>query len=95
MIRHIVMFSAKDPKDIGAIEQGLRLLAGIPEPTHFEVSRNLQCDQIANDIAVVVYAEFADTEALARYKQHPLYEEAIRVVRPLRDMRVAADVVAG
>ena len=92
MIRHIVMFSAKRSEDIPAIEAGLGLLAGIPEHVHFEVSLNLKCDQLANDIAVVVYAEFVDEAALARYKQHPLYEEAIRIVRPLRGMRVAADL---
>lgn len=94
MIRHIVMFSAKDPQDIPVIEEGLMLLAGIPEALHFAVSRNLRCDRFANDIAVVVYAEFANEEALARYKQHPLYEESIRRVKPLRDMRVAADIAA-
>lgn len=94
MIRHIVMFSAKNPQDIPAIEEGLKLLEGIPESVHFEVSRNLRCDRFGNDIAVVVYAEFTDEEALARYKQHPLYEESIRRVKPLRDVRVAADIAA-
>lgn len=94
MIRHIVMFSAKNDNDVPAIEEGLKLLAAIPEHTHFEVSRNLQCDQLGNDIALVVYGEFANEAALARYKAHPLYAEAIRIVRPLRELRIAADVVA-
>ncbi len=94
MIRHVVMFSAKDAKDIDAIEQGLKLLSGIEEALHFEVARNLQCDQIANEISLVVYAEFADVEALQRYKQHPLYAQAIQIVRPLRDIRVAADFLS-
>lgn len=94
MIRHIVMFSAKDAKDIAAIEQGLKLLSGIPDAEHFEVARNLQCDILGNEIAVVVYAEFRDQSALERYKAHPLYQESIRVVRPLRDIRMAADIAA-
>ena len=32
--------------------------------------------------------------ALAAYKAHPLYEESIRRVRPLRDQRIAADFTA-
>jgi hypothetical protein len=42
----------------------------------------------------VVYAEFADDAALAAYKAHPTYAEATRRVRPLREMRFAADVPA-
>lgn len=94
MIRHIVMFSAKDAQDIPLIEEGLRLLADIPEHSHFEVARNLRCDQLGNDIGIVVYAEFPDEAALMRYKEHPLYEESIRKVRPLRELRIAADIVA-
>jgi len=39
----------------------------------------------------VVYGEFADEAALTAYRTHPLYQESIRRVRPLRDTRVAAD----
>lgn len=94
MIRHIVMFSAKEKAEVARIEAGLRRLADIGEHLCFEVSRNLAVDQIANEVDVVVYAEFADDAALARYKAHPIYAEVIAVVRPLREMRVAADVVA-
>jgi len=39
----------------------------------------------------VVYGEFTDAAALAAYKAHPLYQESIRRVRPLRELRMAAD----
>ncbi len=91
MIRHIVMFSAKDRNDVDVIHDALWRLADIPGASRFEVARNGRMDQIANDIDVIVYAEFPDRGALAAYKAHPLYQEAIAVVRPLRDMRVAAD----
>lgn len=94
MIRHIVMFSAKNPDDIPAIEEGLRMLAAIPGALAFEVSRNRKLDAITNEIDVVVYAEFADDAALAAYKAHPIYQQAISVVRPLRQLRFAADVLA-
>ncbi|MEM8587026.1 MAG: Dabb family protein, partial [Pseudomonadota bacterium] len=38
-----------------------------------------------------VYGEFADEKALADFKAHDLYQQSIGIVRPLRDLRVAAD----
>ena len=94
MIRHIVFFTARDAGDIDAIVDGLELLGTIPHSQHFEVRRNGKLDQIGNDVDVVVYAEFADETALAAYKAHPIYAEATRLVRPLREMRLAADFMA-
>ncbi|MEP5152079.1 Dabb family protein [Planktotalea sp.] len=90
-IRHVVFFSAKDKSDVPAIISGLELLAGIPHSEVFEVRKNKQQDQIANDVDVVVYAEFKDQAAFDAYKADPIYQDAIDVVRPLRDLRVAAD----
>ena len=91
MIRHIVFFTARDPKDLDAIVEGLELLGTIPHSMHFEVVRNSKVDQIGNDVDVVVYGEFADEAALAAYKAHPTYAEATKRVRPLRELRYAAD----
>lgn len=94
MIRHIVFFSARDPRDIPAIRDGLAALGTIPGVAHFEVSANRKIDQIANEIDVVVYAEFADDAAFAAYKAHPTYAATTQGVRPLRELRFAADVEA-
>ena len=94
MIRHIVFFTARDPADLDRIVEGLELLGTIPHVSHFEVSRNGKLDQIANDVDVVVYAEFADEASLMAYKAHPTYAEATRRVRPLRELRFAADFPA-
>ena len=95
MIRHIVFFSAADPADVDAIREGLMMLADIPEAQHFEVGRNLGSDTITGPkIDVVVYAEFADEAALAAYKANPVYEDCIARVRPLREIRIAADFEA-
>ena len=93
MIRHIVFFTAK-PENLDAVVEGLSLLGEIPHAQHFEVTRNDKIDLFGNDVDVVVYAEFADEAALAAYKAHPLYAEATRRVRPLREFRYAADVKA-
>jgi hypothetical protein len=91
MIRHIVFFTAKRAEDLPEIVEGLKLLGTIPHVSHFEVNRNSKIDQIGNDVDVVVYAEFASDAALKAYKAHPTYAEATRRVRPLRDLRFAAD----
>lgn len=96
MIRHVVFFSAKDKKDLDAIVDGLSLLKTNPHAEHLEISHNLQADALSGDtIDVVVYAEFTDEEQLAAYKAHPVYQQSIDRVRPLRELRLAADFRAG
>lgn len=94
MIRHIVFFTAAESDNIDAICEGLKLLGTIPHSQHFEVTRNTKVDQISNEVDVVVYGEFADAAALAAYKAHPTYVEATRRVRPLRELRLSADIPA-
>ena len=92
MIRHIVFFTAKDPADLDTIHDGLMTLADIPHSTHFEVGRNVKTDTMTGaEPDLVVYADFVDEAALAAYKAHPIYSASITRVRPLRDMRIAAD----
>jgi hypothetical protein len=94
VIRHIVFFTARDRNHLPEIVEGLKLLGTIPHSQHFEVTENTRVDQIGNEVDVVVYAEFADSAALAAYKAHPTYGEATRRVRPLRELRLAVDVPA-
>lgn len=94
MIRHIVFFSAKDAADVERIMEGLQMLAEIPHASHFEVKQNIKRDALCGDVDVVVYAEFEDEAALEAYKADTIYEEAIKVVRPLRELRIAADFVS-
>lgn len=91
MIRHIVFFTATAPDTVDAIVEGLEMLGTIPHSSHFEVTRNSKVDQISNEVDVVVYGEFADEAALAAYKAHPVYQASIDIVRPIREMRIAAD----
>jgi len=72
------------------------MLADIPHAQHFEVGRNLHSDAITEShVDLVVYAEFEDESALAAYKAHPIYAACISRVRPLRELRIAADFKAG
>ena len=94
MIRHIVFFSAKADQDVSAIKSGLELLGRIPHSRTFEVTLNSKVDPLCDAIDVVVYAEFADQAELAAYKAHPIYAEATRHVKPLRERRYSADIVS-
>ena len=91
MIRHIVLFTAKNKADIDRIVNGLSILTAIPHVRRLEIGRNRKADQFDNDIDVVVYGEFENEAELSAYKAHELYKESIERVRPLRQMRVAAD----
>lgn len=95
MIRHIVFFSAKRREDLETIREGLKALGTIPHSTLFEVSLNSKVDPLSDEIDLVVYAEFPDEAALAAYKAHPTYAETTARVRPMRELRLSADVAAG
>lgn len=94
MIRHIVLFTAKDKKDIDAVYKGLKTLESINGNWLLNVTKNEKIDQIENEIDVVVYGEFPDENTLKEYKSHKIYEDAIKIVRPLRDQRIAVDIPA-
>lgn len=94
MIRHIVFFTIRDPAEIDLAVERLKALGTIPGSTRFEVSRNQKADQIGNDIDIVVYGEFPDIAALHAYKKHPTYAHTTSIVRPMRELRFAADVEA-
>lgn len=91
IIRHVVFFSSKTREDVGRIIDGLSMLKNIPNVRHFEVGRNLHADGFSNEVDIVVYAEFDDEAAMRAYRAHPIYQECIEIVRPLRDLRLAAD----
>jgi quinol monooxygenase YgiN len=94
LIRHIVFFSVRRKEDIEAVRSGLLALGNIPHSKHFEVTLNTKVDLFSNAIDVVVYAEFEDEAALAAYKAHPIYADTTSKVKPLRELRYSADVVA-
>ena len=94
MIRHVVLFSLKHPDNLEPVRRGLQRLAEIPQVRSLEVAANLNRDHFDNSVDLIVHAVFDDEAALDAYKHHPIYQESIDTVRPLRDMRVAADFVS-
>ncbi len=94
MIRHIVFFSITDPAKLPFVREQLLRLGTIPGASNFEVNANLKVDGFDNSVDLVVYCEFETTAGLAAYKAHPTYAEITAIVRPLRELRFAADVQA-
>lgn len=95
MIRHVVLFAARDPADKARMIEGLRILCDNPHADLIEVQENLHLDALnPGAVDAVVYAEFADAAALAAFKDHETYARSIAEVRPLRDLRLAADFAA-
>lgn len=94
MIRHIVFFTVPE-EHLEEVKAGLSILAGIPHARLLEIGTNVKTDQLGTEIDLVVYGEFDDEAALAAYKAHPDYQLSIERVRPLREMRIAADYDSG
>jgi quinol monooxygenase YgiN len=94
MIRHIVFFTAT-PENVEAVRAGLSLLTANPHASVLEIGTNVKTDQWGTEIDLVVYGEFVDEAALAAYKAHPIYQQSIDVVKPIRETRIAADYDAG
>lgn len=95
MIRHVVMFTALEPENADRVLKGLRLLEQNPHSLHLEVGRNMKSDEIEGPRPdFVVYGEFADEAQLQAFRAHPIWKQATETVRPLRQLRVAADFVA-
>lgn len=82
-------------EDVEKVRAGLLALGQIPHSRLFEVALNSKVDPMCDKIDIVVYAEFEDAAALAAYKAHPTYAETTNKVRPMRELRFSADVVAG
>ncbi|MEM6690207.1 MAG: Dabb family protein [Planctomycetota bacterium] len=91
MIRHIAFFSVRDSADIDLVIETLRGYQDIDEVESLEVARNDRCDDLDQQIDVVLHATFRDREALDRYKAHPRYIAGIDVIRPRRKIRHVVD----
>ncbi|MBV2186992.1 MAG: Dabb family protein [Rhizobium sp.] len=93
MIRHIVFFTVPERDNLEAVIEGLSLLTGIPHARRLEIGTNIRADRFDGRIDVAVHGEFDDEAALAAYHAHPLYQQSIDRVRPLRGERYAVDYV--
>lgn len=90
MVRHIVMYNFKEGVDkqeaIKVIDGALSPLVGkIPGLLHLEVRLTF------NGMDYALYSEFESREALEKYADHPLHQEAKGHFTHFIGTRVAAD----
>jgi quinol monooxygenase YgiN len=85
------VFFTATPENVDEVRAGLSLLTGNPHASLLEIGTNVKTDQLGTDIDLIVYGEFEDEAALAAYKAHPIYQKSIDAVRPIREVRIAAD----
>ena len=90
MIRHIVFFTAT-PENLEDVRAGLSMLTANPHASLLEIGTNVKTDQWDREVDFVVYGEFEDEAALAAYKAHPIYQKSTETVKPIREVRIAAD----
>lgn len=90
MIRHIVFFTATS-ENLEDVRAGLSMLTANPHASLLEIGTNVKTDQWDREVDFVVYGEFEDEAALAAYKAHPIYQKSTETVKPIREVRIAAD----
>ncbi|HSW22558.1 MAG TPA: Dabb family protein [Burkholderiaceae bacterium] len=90
MIRHVVMWELHDPAQAPAFRAALlpcaRLVAGTRS---YEVA--IKSDTLPASVHVCLIATFDDAAALQRYQDHPLHQEVVRRIGPLRKQRHILD----
>jgi quinol monooxygenase YgiN len=90
MIRHVVMWKLRDPRDAArfkALLDGCRGL--VPGMLEFEVGTRSEALEANADVVLV--STFADAAALDAYQQHPLHKAVSAQLGPLRDSRSVLD----
>ncbi len=93
MIRHVVLFSA-NPGEKDHLLIGLKKLEALVDEDlaeKLEVKENLKLDTYSQECDVIVYGEFLSQDQLDKFKAHSIYQDCIKVVRPIRDLRIVAD----
>jgi len=93
VIRHIVLFSA-NPGQKDNLLIGLKKLKALVDEDlaeKLEVKENLKLDTYSQECDVIVYGEFLSQDQLDKFKDHSIYQDCIKVVRPIRDLRIVAD----
>lgn len=96
MIRHVVMFSLKEQKEVAikkrlieeVIERLAKLQKDIPYIMSMELGTNIQPEELYD---IVLTAEFINMEALKAYAIHPYHMEFLKWFKPYINQRAAVD----
>lgn len=91
MIRHVVMWRFREGEKEAMLQflEGLKALDGvIPEIERSEIGINVN-DKNAYD--AVLIADFADMDALERYKADPRHQAVSALCKSIREARACVD----
>ena len=92
MLRHIVMWTLKDPADASRFKALLDSCHGIvPGMSQFEVG--VRSEGMEANVDVVLVSAFDDAAALEAYLQHPHHKAVSAQLGPLRDTRSVLDYI--
>lgn len=93
MIKHIVMWTLKDPADAPKMKALLESCRSVvPGIVAFEVGT--RTEELEANADVVLYSVFEDQAALAAYQQHPHHVDVASQIGPLRQTRTVLDYEA-
>ena len=90
MIKHIVMWKLKDPRDAARFKAQLDRCKGlVPGMREFEAA--VRTDGLEANVDVVLVSAFDDKAALQAYLEHPVHVEVSAVLGGLRESRTVLD----
>jgi hypothetical protein len=95
MIVHVIMmkFKPEHQADIPTVrERLLTLPSHIDVIRHYEVGLDVMRSERAWDM--VIYSKFDSLETLAQYDQHPMHQEVVAYLRPMRSDIASVDYEA-
>ena len=90
MIKHIVMWKLKNPRDAAPFKARLDSCKGlVPGMREFEVA--VRTEGLEANVDVVLVSAFDDRAALQAYLEHPVHVEVSAVLGGLRESRTVLD----
>jgi quinol monooxygenase YgiN len=90
MIRHIVVFTLKDPADAPKVKALLDSCKGLVPGMH-EFDVGIKTAGLEANADVVLVSTFADAAALAAYQPHPHHQGVVAQIREMAATRHVLD----
>ena len=90
MLRHIVLFTLKDPADAPKVKALLDSCKDLVPGIH-EFDVGIKTDGLEATADVVLVSTFADAAALAAYQPHPHHQGVVAQIRQMATSRQVLD----
>jgi quinol monooxygenase YgiN len=90
MLRHIVLFTLKDPQDAPKVKALLDSCKDLVPGIH-EFDVGIRSEGLEATADVVLVSTFADADALAAYQPHPHHQSVVAQIRQMASGRQVLD----